>query len=209
VNVAALGATNGGARGIRQANTIKYISPKFMDVTVAYGFVPKNDNNGTSDTVGVTDMSIRYAAGPLDIMYASLKFEVGANAPLNGGLTASSDNTQTILAASYAVMPTLKLHTGFGESKASATTIANSKSTQYGVTYTMGNIDLMAQMASVDNKNATAFDRKMTGLGLNYNLSKTTRAYVRYDNIKLNDGAATAVAGDTIKRTAFGVSRSF
>jgi predicted porin len=138
-----------------------------------------------------------------------LKFEVGATAPANGGLTANTDNTQTLLAASYAVMPTLKLHAGFGESKASTTTIANSKSTQYGVTYTMGNIDLMAQMASVDNKNATAFDRKMTGLGLNYNLSKTTRAYVRYDNLKLNDGAATAVAGDTIKRTAFGVSRSF
>jgi predicted porin len=216
VNVAALGATNGGARGIRQANTIKYISPKFMDVTVAYGFVPKNEN-GTVDTVGVTDMSIRYAKGPLDIMYASLKFEVGATAPANGGLTANSDNTQTLLAASYAVMPTLKLHAGFGESKASATTIANSKSTQYGVTYTMGNIDLMAQMASVDNKNgltspatgvAYTGDRKMTGLGLNYNLSKTTRAYVRYDNMKFNDGAL-ASNGDTIKRTAFGVSRSF
>jgi predicted porin len=156
-------------------------------------------------------MSLRYAAGPLDVMYASLKYDVGmgAAAPLNGSLTAGSTNTQTMLGASYAVMPTLKLHAGAGKSKASANSLANSSSTQYGVTYTMGQFDIMAQMASVDDKNATAFDRKMTGLGVNYNLSKTTRAYVRYDNLKYNDGAAAAVVGDSVKRTAIGFSQSF
>jgi hypothetical protein len=209
VNKATLSATNGGARGIRQANTIKYISPKVMDVTVSYGMAPKNDVNGTGDTVGVTDMSLRYTAGPLDVMYASLKYDVGANAPLNGSLTANSTNTHTITAITYTVMPTLKLHAGSGNSKASDTALANSSSTQFGATYTMGAFDIMAQTAKVDNKNTTAYDRKMTGLGVNYNLSKTTRAYVRYDNLKLNDGAATAVSGDSIKRTAFGVSTSF
>ena len=220
VGKSTLSATNGGARGIRQANTIKYVSPNFSGVTVAYGFAPKNNvstggdtTTATVDTVGVTDMSIRYAAGPVDVMYASLKYAVGSSAPLNGSLTANSTNTQTMFAASYAVMPTLKLHAGFGTSKASDTALANSKSTQYGVTYTMGQIDLMAQMASVDGKNAVVGnvtgDRKLTGLGLNYNLSKTARAYVRYDSLKLADGAAAATAGDTIKRTAFGVSKSF
>jgi len=217
VSKSALGATNGGARGIRQANTMKYISPKFMDVTFAYGMAPKNSTtlDGTVDTVGVKDMSLRYAAGPLDVMYASLKYEVGTGfaAPLNGSLTANSTNTQTITAVTYTVMPELKLHAGAGKSKASATTLANSSSTQFGATYTMGAFVVMAQTAKVDNKNAATTtltgDRKMTGLGLDYNLSKTTRAYVRYDNLKLNDGAATATAGDTIKRTAIGVSQSF
>jgi predicted porin len=208
----ALGADKAGSRGIRQANTIKYISPKVMDVTFSYGMVPKNSTtpDGTADTVGVKDMSLRYTAGPLDVMYASLKYDVGAGTvPTNGSLTANSSNTQTITAVTYTVLPTLKLHAGSGKSKASDTALANSSSTQFGATYTMGAFDIMAQTAKVDNKNTTAYDRKMTGLGLNYNLSKTTRAYVRYDNLKLNDGAATAVSGDSIKRTAFGVSTSF
>ena len=219
VNKATLAATGSGARGIRQANTVKYVSPNFSGVTFAYGIAPKNNaasssdtTTATVDTVGVTDMSIRYSNGPLDVMYASLKYKVGStSAPLNGSLTAGSDNTQSILAASYAVMPTLKLHTGFGTSKASAATLANSKSTQYGVTWSATPmIDVMAQMASVKDDSATSsFDRKMTGLGVDYKFSKTTRAYVRYDNLKLNDGAATAVAGDSIKRTAIGVSKSF
>ena len=221
VNKVALGATAAGARGIRQANTIKYISPNIMGATVSYGIAPKNNaasstdtTTTTVDTVGVTDMSVRYVAGPLDVMYASLKYQVGgASAPLNGSLTAGSTNTQTMTAVTYTVMPTLKLHAGAGKSKASAESLANSSSTQFGATYTMGAFVIMAQTAKVDNKNAATAtltgDRKMTGLGLDYNLSKTTRAYVRYDNLKLNDGAATATAGDSLKRTAIGFSQSF
>jgi predicted porin len=227
---AAASATNVGVRGIRQVNTIKYVSPKFMDVTVSYGFTTKNDNapvtiagtttNPSNSTLGVTDMSIRYQAGPVDVMYATLKYKVGADTTANGGtltgtagLTASSTNTHSVLAASYAVMPSLKISAATGGSKASVDSIANSKFTQYGVVYTMGQIDIMAQMATVDGKNAATAtvtgDRKMTGLGLNYNLSKTARAYVRYDNLKYADGAATATAGSEIKRTAIGVSKSF
>ena len=220
---AAASATNGGVRGIRQINTVKYVSPKIMNVTVSLGQALSNDSGAASavSTVGVTDMSIRYAAGPVDVMYASLKYKVGSDTTFNGGkltdqtagLTANSTNTHTVLAASYAVMPTLKISAATGGSKASVDSIANSKFTQYGVVYTMGQIDIMAQMATVDGKNAATAtvtgDRKMTGLGLNYNLSKTARAYVRYDNLKYADGAATATAGSEIKRTAIGVSKSF
>lgn len=216
-------ATNGGVRGIRQVNTVKYVSPTIQGFTVAIGQALKNDSGATAavSTVGVTDMSIRYANGPLNVMYATLKYTVGSDTTFNGGkltdqtagLTANSTNTQSALAASYAVMPTLKVSFATGGSKASTDSIANSKFTQYGAVYTMGQIDIMAQMATVDNKNAATAtvtgDRKMTGLGLNYNLSKTARAYVRYDNIKLADGAATATAGSEIKRTAIGISKSF
>jgi hypothetical protein len=229
---AAASATNVGVRGIRQVNTIKYVSPKFMDVTVSYGMAPKNDNapvtqpgatsatNPSNSTVGVTDMSIRYQAGPVDVMYATLKYTVGADTTANGGtltgtagLTASSTNTHSVLAASYAVMPTLKISAATGGSKASVASIANSKFTQYGIVYTMGKTDIMAQMATVDGKNAATAtvtgDRKMTGLGLNYNFTKTARAYVRYDNLKYADGAATVTLGSEVKRTAIGISKSF
>ena len=210
-----LANNNAGVRGIRQANTIKYVSPDFSGVTFAYGISPKNDPAASADktdNIGVTDMSVRYKNGPLDVMYASLKYDVGQNALANtSNAAANTTNTQTMLGASYQVMPTLKLHTGMGQSKASAATIANSKSTQYGVTWNATPmIDVMAQVASVKDDSATSsFDRKMTGLGVDYKFSKTTRAYVRYDNLKYNDGAATAVAGDSVKRTAIGVSKSF
>jgi predicted porin len=215
-------ATQGGVRGIRQINTVKYVSPTISGITLAYGMALKNDSGAGAavSTVGVTDMSIRYTNGPVDVMYASLKYSVGSDTTMNGGsatqtngLTANSTNTQTALAASYAVMPGFKVSFATGGSKASVNSIANSKFTQYGAVYTMGQIDIMAQMATVDGKNAATAtvtgDRKMTGLGLNYNLSKTARAYVRYDNIKLADGAATATAGSEIKRTAIGISKSF
>lgn len=209
VTKTALGADKGGVRGIRQANTIKYISPNFNGFTVALGYAPKNDVGGTTDLVGVTEMSARYRNGPLDVMYASIKYDVGSNAPAQGSLTASSDNTNSILGASYQVLPTLKLHAGYGQSKASANSIANSKSQQVGVTWNATSaIDVMLQTAKVDDKNSTGYDRKMVGLGVDYKFSKTARAYLRYDDLKLNDGG-TVTAGDSIKRTAVGISKSF
>jgi predicted porin len=211
VSLSALGATGGGARGIRQANTVKYISPNFNGIVFSYSNAKANSNTGTStvDTVGVTEVGLRYTAGPVDAMYTSLKYKVGPNtAPNNGGLTANTDNTHNLLGVAYTVMPTLKLHAGWGTSKASATTIANSSSTQYGVTYNMGAFDFMAQTAKVNDKNTTGYDRKMTGFGVNYNLSKTARVYFRMDDLKLNNGG-TVTSGDVIKRNAIGVSKSF
>jgi hypothetical protein len=221
----AAGASNGGVRGIRQVNTIKYVSPKIEGFTFAIGQALKNDNGATvgaaseTSTVGATDMSLTYANGPLTAQYASLKYKVGADATINGGktdatqtagLTANSTNTHTATAVSYAVLPELKLSGAWGGSKASADSIANSKFTQYGVTYTMGMFDIMAQTAKVNDKNATDFDRKMTGLGLNYNMSKTARAYVRYDKLDMDTAHVQAAqSGSVIKRTAIGISKSF
>ena len=202
-----------GARGIRQANTVKYVSPNIMGATVAIGQSLKNDvNGGTGSTVGVTDMSLTYENGPFKAMYASLKYNVGANdtAPTNGSLTAGTTNTHTATAVSYAVLPTLKLSAAMGNSKSSNGTIADSTFTQYGVTYTMGQFDIMAQQAKVDDKLAANIDRKMTGLGLNYNLSKTARAYVRYDHLNRDSAhALDATKSTDLKRTAIGISKSF
>ena len=108
--------------------------------------------------------------------------------------------------ATYTVMPTLKLHGGYGTFSSSDNT-AKGKSTQLGATYTMGNIDFMGIIARVDDTSTTNADRKLTGLGVNYNLSKTSRVYLRMDDINYNKNA-TAV-GSTLKRTAIGISKSF
>jgi len=115
----------------------------------------------------------------------------------------------SILAASYQVMPQLKLHAGLGKSTSTGLAApVDTSSYQVGVTYTLTpQIDLMAQMAKMDDKAATNFDRKMVGLGANYNFSKTARAYVRYDSLNYNTNVASS--GSEVKRTAIGVSKSF
>jgi predicted porin len=208
-----IGSTGAGVRGIRQANTIKYISPSFNGVRFAYGMAGKV-NNGTSssiDSAGFTDMSVRYTNGPLDVMYASLKIDTNTIDTTNSqvmGTTvtaAGSTYTHSMLGASYA-LGSLKFHAGAGGTKSSDSKVSTS-GTQYGVSYTMGQIDLMANIATANDKASTDNDRKMTGLGVNYNFSKTTRAYMRYDNLNYN--TAAQATGSEVKRTAIGFSTSF
>jgi len=210
VTAVAAANTGAGARGIRQANSVKYISPNMNGIVASYTNAEANSNSGTStiDTVGVTEASVRYTNGPVDVMYSTLEYKVGAGtAPLNGGLTASTSNRHTLLGASYQVTPTLKLHAGSGASTASTSTIADGVSTQMGVTYNMGEFTFLAQTAKFNDKSTNNFDRKMTGLGVDYNLSKTSRVYYRMDNLNLSTNAAAS--GSSISRAAIGVSRSF
>ena len=214
LTASAAGATNGGVRGIRQANTIKYVSPNFNGIKFAYGMAAKVNNGTTSssiDSAGFTDMSVRYTNGPLDVMYASLKIETNTTDTINSQVSgttvvaAGASYTHSMLGASYA-LGSLKLHAGAGGTSSSDSYSSTTGNT-YGVSYTMGNIDLMANIASVNDKASSNRDRKMTGLGVNYNFSKTTRAYLRYDS--LNFDTAAASSGSELKRTAIGVSTSF
>jgi len=218
--------SNAGARAIRNPNTIQFQSTNFNGFVVGFGKTLKNANadtvvgstrESTVDTIGVTEYMVRYTNGPIDAMYTSIKYDSTGISNLNWGTKAlGATNTQNLLAATYTVMPGLKLHAGFGNFS-SSTDYWKGKSTQYGATYSAGQWDFMAQMAKVDdqsaststNTNATAnMDRKMTGIGVNYNLSKTTRAYLRFDDINYYSNGS-AVAGSAQKRTALGMSVSF
>jgi predicted porin len=231
-------ANSPGQRAIRQANTIKYISPTFNGFSGTYSYVAKNDvggtsstsgSGGTTDVVGVKAYSLNYANGPLTAVYAQDKVSVGANgtyaltgnSTTNGSfLQANTSTTMSIFGASYQVLPTLKLHAGVGSSTNTgqaaftATTlgqgiVANTSSQQYGATFDLNSsIVLMGQVATMDDKSALNTDRKMTGFGANYNLSKTTRVYYRYDSINYASNLA-ASSGTAQKRTAFGFSSSF
>jgi predicted porin len=202
-------ADAGGVRGIRQANTMKYVSPDFNGFKFAYGAAGKN-NTGTGDTAGFTDMSLRYTNGPVDVMYASLKIDTNTtdtvSTQVGTGVTAVGKSyTHSLLGATY-TMGAFKIHAGTGGTKSDEATV-KTKGNMYGVTYTMGQWDFMAQQAKANDQGTSNFDRKMTGLGVNYNFSKTVRAYVRYDSLNYN--TAVASSGSEIKRTAVGASMSF
>jgi len=216
-----------GARAIRINNTIQYVSPAFSGVTLGVNYTPQNNNvtAGTTagNTVGVTEYALRYTNGPVDAMYTSAKYTAGSNgvyqsylkfAAASGAisgaqnvLTSSETSTQNMLGLTYAVLPALKLHAGLGQFSSNDDTYKG-KSQQFGATYTYGAWDIMGQMAKVDDQSATNFDRKITGLGANYNLSKTTRVYARYEKVDYATNQ-TAFAGSEVKRTALGMSKAF
>jgi predicted porin len=220
-------AANVGARAIRINNTIQYKTPVFNGFQFGYAVTPQNNNltaaSGYGNTVGVTEYSLRYTNGPVDAMYSSIKYDVGSNgisqiiltAPTSSATatiaTAKSstvgDNTQNMLGVKYQVLPSLKLNVGIGSFTSSTGTYQGS-SRGYGGTYTMGAVDILAQIVQVNDTSTTDTDRKLTGLGVNYNLSKTSKAYFRYDSINYGTNV-TAISGSTQKRTGFGISKSF
>jgi predicted porin len=217
-------ASNSGARAIRIANTIQYSSPSFNGVSIHAGYTQANNNvttiSGAGNTPGVTETALRYTNGPVDAMYTTIKYTVGSNGisqttcvmttgvcVLTSDTNAAQTSTQNLLGVAYTVMPNLKVNFGSGTYSSSTATYQGS-SKNYGATYTMGQIDLMLLTSATNDTSTANFDKKMTGYGLNYNLSKQTRAYVRMDNLNYGSNA-TAVAGSAVKRTAFGVSKSF
>jgi predicted porin len=106
--------------------------------------------------------------------------------------------------------PSIKFHAGIGNFDSSDGTYQGT-SKQFGATYTMGMLDFMAQQASVDDTSANNVDRKLTGLGANYNLSKNTRIYYRNENVKFANSIAafTTDSGSQQKRAAIGLSMKF
>jgi len=223
-STAGTSATNAGARAIRVYNTVQYKTPVFNGFQFTYAITPQNNNlsadSGYGNTVGITEFALRYTNGPVDAMYSSIKYDIGSNGTSQIKITAASgaasassnaltvqDNTQNMLGVKYQVLPSLKLNVGIGSFTSSTGTYQGS-SRGYGGTYTMGAVDILAQIVSVNDTSTTDYDRKVTGLGVNYNLSKTSKAYFRYDSINYATNQ-TAVSGSTQKRTGFGISKSF
>jgi len=223
------GAAHAGQRSIRIANSVQYSSPAVLGgLTAHVAYTPKNDADttnvnltaGTSkNTVGVSEYALRYTNGPVDAMFTSIKYSVGENnINVGGNVTATNTNqssktsTQNLLGATYAVLPALKLHAGLGQFKSSDDSFKG-KSKQIGATYTLGQWEVLGQVAKVTDQVATnAYDRSLKGMGVNYNFSKTARAYFRADRINYatsTNAVATGFAGDAQTRYALGVSKSF
>ena len=226
VDAAATGSTgsNTTARAIRISNTIQYSSPVIQGFSVHLGLTQPNNNvttiSGAGNTVGVNESAIRYTNGPVDAMYSTIKYTIGSNGVsqtvcvmttgvcvLTADTNAAQTSTQNLLGVAYEVMPGLKLNLGSG-TYSSSTGTYQGNSRNYGGTYTMGMIDFMLLTSATNDTTTANIDKKMTGYGVNYNFSKTTRAYVRADNLNYYSNGAAA-SGSAIKRTAFGISQSF
>ena len=215
-------AINSGARPIRQDNTVKFESATYNGFKFAYEMAQKNDYNNTTaagavtsrGNVGATGYSLKYSNGPLNAVYAAISYDVGNTAAtqVDPELTvttklANQTQNNTYIAANYLVMPTLKVSLGQGTSKSSDGTTVNATTLNWSATYTMGQTDLMYNAAKKDDKTTANQDQKMTGLGANYNFSKMTYGYYRYD--KINYSMNNTLPGSDQTRNAIGFAVKF
>ncbi|NDY92307.1 porin [Ideonella livida] len=206
---------------VRAENALKYVSPNFSGVTVSLYKSFKQTKAGTGvaadgnysstlgayDQYGVQELGLNYAGGPLAASFSTLKQdneEVGAGTAPDYTVNTLGVNYNFGTAKAFFLYQTVK-----GEG------VRESKLMTLSGTYTLGATVLMAQVGSLNDDVQDKKD-KMISFGADYNLSKRSAVYVRYESIddKLNyaknPGSIAGTAGETTRtRTAIGVRHSF
>jgi predicted porin len=200
---------------VRSDNSVKYVSPSFSGLNASLYYAGKQTKAtstdfsttfGAYDMQGTTELGVNYANGPLAASFSSLKQDYKQ---VGTGTTDSKINT---LGANYA-FGAAKLFGLYQTNKKSDNSVNNKTFTISG-TYTMGSVVLMAQAGQL--KNVADKKSKLFGLGADYNLSKRTAVYARYESVDDNAGIApnpatvVGTTGETARtRTAIGVRHAF
>ena len=182
---------------------VRYISPAFNGFSGSLLVVPK----GASDNVqAVTDFGLKYANGPLNVMYANQEVkQYGAAATsfttgTAAGLTTGTSNKLNILSANY-VIGAGAVYGGYWTEKQNTATAVDARGYMLGGKYTMGATTLLASFGRNDDRTTANADKKIYGLGADYALSKRTSLYAVY-------GKAAQTAKSTTQ-TSFGVAHNF
>lgn len=230
-----------GSSAVRGDQSAKYITPTFNGVsgsllvikkssTAAAGaaattFTPSAAYDYTTTTnaydfAGVQEYSVAYVNGPINARYTTQRTDsTGIDTLATTSLTNRKLNT---LGANYTLGNTVVYFLN-QTYKTDSSTVNGNRVNQLSVKHTIGNHVLMATTGTASNDAAYAATTNygktsLTGLGYDYNLSKTTALYARYDSITDKGGLLTKVAtvdgsaganGDKRTRTALGLRVAF
>lgn len=200
-----LGRLNGvqlllNAHDARSPQALAYISPTWSGFHFAAAVVMTNEFTATNnDSIDATSLTGVYANGPL---FGSLSYQSVADAVALG---ADSDAWKLGLGYTFG-----DAKVGFIYETVNAdTTAQDRKSWQINGTYNMGPMALKAtygKVSDVDFGTTANADQKMWALGMDYNLSKRTTAYVVYGNGDSDANAAVAAVGIGAHATSSDVS---
>jgi len=199
---------------------VEYQTPSLGGLSARFLMVPKVDNSGIGNVDGasvatmaganrasVTDLSLAFSQGPLNVMAAKQTHKYGNNldavapttvsvaalvAPGNSSNVPGGSYALTTLAANYKMGDATIYAARWTEKQATVAATAlkvDSTGTMLGAKYAMGAVTLMASMGTRDDKstvsvgtNAAGADKKITGLGVDYALGKRTNLWARYEN---------------------------
>jgi predicted porin len=210
---------NAAGNAVRDDNAVKYTSPAFSGLTATLYKSNKQTKAttgdysttfGAYDKLGSDELGLNYANGPLAASFSNLKQN---SVDVAGGTTATTVNT---LGANYTMGAFKALVLNQAVKTTTGTVATDTNYTALTGTYTMGQTVLMASTGSLkQDVGANAGKKsKLTGLGADYNLSKTAALYARYE--KIDDQAGAIAAASTIDgsektrtRTALGLRVAF
>lgn len=220
---------------VRFDNSVRYITPAFSGFSASLLQVKKNSaansNNfsttfGNYDYAGVNEYSLRYNQGPINAIYGVTKQDLAGTDVTSATATAAStvaDATLKTLGANY----TYGAYKFFLLNQTASNSLVNGtaatldrKATSVSVAYTLGQHVFTASTGSATNNVASATNTgksKLYAVGYDYNLSKLSSVYVRYENIKDDAGIIpnnsqqpAPAAGETTRtRTAVGLRIGF
>ncbi len=223
------GVASGTARIIRHERSIQYTTPSFsgFSATVTYAALNDNTNNANpSNQDGYTDIALNYSNGPLNVSFANAVNKFGANTiptlasnpylTTNTGLSANlanGDYTYNVLAGNY-TFGTTTVYAGYTTTKSNGMTNAavleDATSWNLAAKYVMGQTDLLAGYTVRTSNIAGVNNASVLGLGANYNLSKRTAVYYRFEAANANTNDAAAVVGGSVTNASMvGVRHSF
>ena len=218
---------------VRYNRSARYDSPAFSGFSASVLVAPGGDEaqndttnaNQTPNNRATTEAALKYSNGPLKVSLTSIMQDAQSNkiGYYSGALTTGQfDKTSaTLLAANYTIGTTTLyagMNTGdrLGAVAATGGAAVESKGQRFAIKHTMGKIDLYASQTTQEVKGtaSAATDVKSTvnGFGADYNFSKTTAVYTRYEEWKTGLAATTgATAAGTGERTtvSVGLRKSF
>ena len=213
-----VGAEGSAGRIIRSEKAAVYTSPVFGGVTAQVEYSGQNDRGGwTANDNGVLGLSAKYNQGPLNVQFYQGKASAGNFAASTSGTLSSANMNANYLVANSSVkwnmlganynMGATTVYGGYTTTKSEGVTadkrLEDNKSWNIAAKYVMGKTDLLANylvrksnlteaQAYATSNGDYAADAKSLGLGANYNFSKSTYVYYRYERIAgLNAAAST------------------
>ena len=222
------GVNSGSARIIRHERSVQYVTPTFSGFKASFTYAAPNDNTSAlANQDGYQDITAMYSNGPLNVAYTNAVNKFGNNPVLtlggayaNVGVTSGNsttyalgvlatpnsvgskivngDYTYNALAANY-TMGATTVYAGYTTTKSNGGVVAEDASS-YNVAakYVMGSIDLLGNYTVRFSNLTTANNASVLGLGANYNLSKRTSVYYRYELADQNLDSKAATAGGSV-----------
>jgi len=217
----------------RYDRSVRFNSAAINGFSAQFNYAPGGDNaniNDASNNVAqqypnnrkATEFGLSYANGPLNARFTNVGLAAQTNATGwyamgSTGKIAAINYVATktnMLSANYAMGATT-LYYGYtnGDLQTSTTYALKGVSSRYAVKYDAGTFALIAQrtaLRTTDTSTAAITDSTVTGLRVDYPLSKTSKVYAGYEYWQTGAVAATTdtTSGDR-KLTSIGLQKSF
>jgi len=217
----------------RYSRSIRFDSPNINGITASFIYAPGNDQAEVLASTGLNnsvlqipnarranEVGFKYVNGPLTISAAQIMQAYQTNRPTWYGVDAAGSGTynylatrSNIFAANYKFGNTqFYVGAGTGSSNASTTSLTAVNMSRWAIKHSMGALDIIPQYTRVKTTTAAGVTTlpTVTGIKLDYNMSKTTVPYVGYENF--NTGSTLATTGTTSGTrsiTSVGLRKSF